>query len=320
MAKKIADTKKMTHEQWLQLRKSSIGGSDSGSVVGMNQYSSQLTLYADKKGLSKEKETSEAMRLGTDLEAYVAERFCEKTGKKVRNDFFMYADDEYDFLTANVDRRIVGENACLECKTMGSFNGYNLEAGEIPAHYFCQCQHYMMVMGFDMVYLAILVLQRGLYVIEVKRNDEFIKSLREAEIAFWKDYIEKDTMPDADGSDASIETLKELFPEAHKGREITIPNLDHMVQEYKAASEMEKHYKERKLSIQGDICKRLGDAEVGLGVQYGISWKNQSRSSWDMDRLMADHPEINFARYKKTSEYRVFRTNQRKPKKAKKEA
>ena len=73
MARKIADTKKMTHEEWVQLRKSSIGGSDSAICVNMNPYSGLITLYADKMGLSSEKETSEAMRLGTDLEAYVAE-------------------------------------------------------------------------------------------------------------------------------------------------------------------------------------------------------------------------------------------------------
>ena len=128
MARKIADTKKMTREEWVNLRKSSIGGSDAASCVNMNSYCSLLTLYAEKKGLSKEKEASEAMRIGTDLEQYVAERFSEKTGKKVRNDNYMYADDDYDFITANIDRKVVGENAGLECKTMGSFAGYNFDA------------------------------------------------------------------------------------------------------------------------------------------------------------------------------------------------
>ena len=80
MPRKIVNTKKISHEEWLELRKKSIGGSDSAVCVGMNQYSSLITLYAEKKDLSKDKETSEAMRLGTDLEAYVAERFCEKEG------------------------------------------------------------------------------------------------------------------------------------------------------------------------------------------------------------------------------------------------
>ena len=315
MPKKIADTKKMTHEEWLALRKSSIGGSDSGACANMNQYSSLISLYADKKGLSTEKQTSEAMRLGTDLEAYVAERFCEKTGKKVRNDFGMYADDEYDFITANIDRKVVGANAGLECKTMGSFNGYNLEGGEIPPHYYCQCQHYMMVMGFDSMYLAILVLQRGLYVNEIKRDDDFIKSLREREIDFWKTYVEQDIMPPADGSDASMDTLKDLYGQkAVKDSEISIPGLDQMVRDFRAASEMEKEWKERKSSIQGRICTILGSNEVGLGTEYGCSWKPQGKTTYDMDAIFAAFPNINFDKFKKTSTYRVFRTKQMKKK------
>ena len=309
MARKIADTKKMTHDEWVSLRKSSIGGSDSAICVNMNPYGSLISLYADKKGLSKEKDASEAMRLGTDLEQYVAERFMEKTGKKVRNDFFMYCDDDFDYLTANIDRRVVGENACLECKTMGSFSGYNLEAGEIPSHYFCQCQHYMMVMGFDMVYLAILVLQRGLYVIEVKRDDDFIKSLREAETGFWAQYIMQDRMPEPDGSDSSLETLRELYPYGYKDTEVIIPGLDRLVTDYKSLKKMADDFSQQAESIKAQICARLGKAESGIGMRYGCSWRNQSKESLDSKRLKAEHPEI-YAQYVKVSEYRVFRTKE----------
>ena len=318
MARKIADTKKMTHDEWVALRKSSIGGSDAAVCVNMNPYSDLLTLYADKKGLSKEKDTSEAMRLGTDLEAYVAERFAEQTGKKVRNDFFMYADDDYDYLTANIDRRIVGENAALECKTMGSFHGYNFENGEIPSHYFCQCQHYMSVMGFDMVYLAILVLQRGLYVIEVKRDDDFIKQLREAETSFWTQYIMQDRMPEADGSDSSLDTLKELYPKGYKDSEITISGLDRMVTDYKSLKAIADDYGKQAERYKAQICQKLGDNEIGLGVQYGVSWKTQSKTSgYDMKKLQEDYPNINIEKYKKVSEYRVFRTKDLTKKKGK---
>lgn len=307
MAKKIADTKTMTHEDWVELRKSSIGGSDAGSCVNVNPYSSLISLYADKKGMSKPIEDNESMRLGRDLEAYVAERFCEKTGKKVRNDFYMYADDEYDFLTANIDRRVVGENAGLECKTMGSFAGYNFENGEVPGHYFCQCQHYMMVMGFDRVYLAVLVLQRGLYVITIERDDDFIKQMRNAEVDFWQNFIQKDVIPAPDGSEASLDTLKQLYPQSHEKTEISIPGLDQMVRDYKAASELCKEYEAKKSAIQGQICAKLGDNEVGIGNDFGCSWKSQSKTSIDTKRLKAERPEI-FAQYSKTSEYRVFRT------------
>ena len=312
MARKIADTKNMTHEEWIELRKSSIGGSDAATTIGMNSYSSLLTLYADKKGLSKEKETSEAMRLGTDLEAYVAERFCEKENKKVRNDFAMYEDDEFDFMTANIDRKVVGENAGLECKTMGSFNGYDLDAGDIPSHYFCQVQHYMMVMGFDHMYLAILVLQRGLYTFKIERDDEFINQLREAEFRFWKDYVEKDHAPEPDGSEAAMDTLKEIYPDAQE-TSIMIPGLDSLVRDYKAYKNMESEYKEKAEKAKGIICARLGSNEEGIGSEFSCTWKNQSRASLDINRLKAEMPDV-YAKYSKVTVSRTFRTRKNKKK------
>ena len=317
MARKIADTKKMTHDQWVQLRKSSIGGSDAAICVNMNPYAGSLSLYADKMGLSKEKETSEAMRLGTDLEQYVAERFMEKTGKKVRNDFAMYADDDYDFLTANIDRKVVGENAGLECKVMGSFHGYNFENGDVPSHYYCQVQHYMMIMGFDMVYLAILVLQRGLYVIEIKRDDDFIKQLREAEIAFWTTYVMQERMPEPDG-ESDFDTLKQLYPREMPSSEIIVSGLDRMVTDYKSVKSIADDYAKQAESIKARICQKLGRNEVGIGVQYGVSWKTQSKTSgYDMARLQADYPNVDINKYKKISEYRVFRTKDLTKKKGK---
>ena len=306
MPRKLVNTKKISHEEWLELRKKSIGGSDSAACVGMNQYSSQISLYAEKKGLSKAKETSEAMRLGTDLEAYVAERFCEKEGKKVINDTFMYMDDEYDFITANVDRKVVGEKAGLECKTMGNAGGYNLEAGEVPSHYYCQCQHYMMVMGYERMYLAILVLQRGLYVIPIERDDDFIKQLREAEIDFWTNYVEPGRIPAPDGSEASLDTLNQLYPAEQKDTEISIYGLDQLVKDYKAFKALKDDYHQKAEQCKAMICAKLGDNEVGVGEHVACSWKTQSRENISPKKLKAAYPDI-YAKLVDTTKYRVFR-------------
>ena len=56
MARKLLNTKEISHEQWLDVRKRSIGGSEAGALLGMNPYASPLTLYLDKKDLSKPRE------------------------------------------------------------------------------------------------------------------------------------------------------------------------------------------------------------------------------------------------------------------------
>lgn len=53
----------------------------------------------------------EAMRQGRDMEDYVARRFSEKTGLKVRRSHQLYRSKEHPFQIADVDRMIVGEDA-----------------------------------------------------------------------------------------------------------------------------------------------------------------------------------------------------------------
>ena len=49
--KVIAKTTELTHDEWLDLRKTGIGGSDAGTILGVNPYSSPYALYATKTGL-----------------------------------------------------------------------------------------------------------------------------------------------------------------------------------------------------------------------------------------------------------------------------
>ena len=82
--KRLVSTIGMSHEDWLKYRKMGIGGSDAGAICGLNPYSSAMQVFYDKTSAVTEEEDKEAMRQGRDLEQYVAERFMEATGLKVR--------------------------------------------------------------------------------------------------------------------------------------------------------------------------------------------------------------------------------------------
>ena len=160
--RKLACTKDMTKEDWLSMRRNGIGGSDAGAIAGMNPYCSAYSVYFDKIGVVPEKEVNEAMRIGTDLEEYVAKRFTEQTGKKVRVCKYMLQSTENPFMIADVDRMLVGENAILECKTTINRDGYTFEGNDFPAYWYCQCLHYLAVTLADRIYLAVLVFAKGL--------------------------------------------------------------------------------------------------------------------------------------------------------------
>jgi predicted phage-related endonuclease len=59
------------------------------------------------------------------------------------------------------------------------------ETGKVPPHHMPQLQHQLFVAGKDLGYYYSFDGSEGL-TIEVKRNPEFIISMMEKEIEFWK--------------------------------------------------------------------------------------------------------------------------------------
>lgn len=155
--KKSINIKNLTREEWLAERQKGIGGSDAAAVAGLNPWKSAAAVYFEKIGEAPaETVTSERLRVGHDLEDYVAKRFAEATGKKIRRNNYMLHQDEHSFILGDIDREIVGENAILECKTT---NSYALKdwKDEPPLHYQIQCMHYMLVTGAEVCYIACLI-------------------------------------------------------------------------------------------------------------------------------------------------------------------
>ena len=198
--------------EWLEQRKQGIGGSDAGAVCGLNPYASPMSVYQDKTSPEIRIQENEAMRQGRDLEDYVAKRFMEATGFKVRRSNVMYKSEEYPFMLADVDRLIVGEDAGLECKTASAFQQDKWKDGAVPPHYLIQCLHYMAVTGKKSWYLAVVILGREFRYVKVDWDEEMIRNLIEVEKDFWMNHVVPRVMPDPDGSRICDEVISRYYP------------------------------------------------------------------------------------------------------------
>ena len=190
----LARTTGMPKQKWLGYHQGSVGGSDAHTVVGLNRFKTVQDLYMDKVGLAPPFVPTEAVWLGVNLEAPVADRFTEETGIAVERRPFIYQHPEHPWMTANIDRAIVGRNAGLEIKTTSTCPP-RIEQGEVPAYYALQCIHYMSVMGADHWYLAVLVIGKGMHVVRLERDEEQIDALIAAEEQFWTDSVVKRIPP-----------------------------------------------------------------------------------------------------------------------------
>lgn len=274
---KLTATKNLPREEWLKWRKMGIGGSDAGAVCGLNPYRTALEVYLDKTSDSLETSDSEAMRQGREFEDYVAGRFMEATGKKVRRANFMYYDEKNPFMLADVDRMVAGENAGLECKTASPYLAERWKDGKIPLSYQIQCHHYMYVCGADAWYIAVLIYGREFKFQRIERDERIQSDLIQIEKDFWENHVLKHKMPDPDGSKLADSVLAEYFKDS---REISIP-------------------------LSGFDRKLARREELAENDRYRVSWKQVDSSRLDEKRLKEERPEI-YEQYKKTIKSRRF--------------
>lgn len=297
-------TVNMPHEEWLLRRMGSIGGSDASAIIGLNPYMSAYTLWAMKRGKISPPAENEAMRLGHDLEEYVAKRFTEKTGKRVRRRNAIIYNSEYPFAHANIDRQVIGEDAGLECKTTSVLNLRRFKNGEYPATYYVQCQHYMMVTGLKKFYLAVLILGRDFLIFEIERDEDEIAALADAERCFWE-HVEQDTAPATDGTQSTADTLDALYPGGGDSIDLT-PCLDAIYDAERARMDRDEA-DDRLKAAQAIIKQYMGDAERGTADDRCVTWKTQSRRTFDAKAFAAAYPGIDLDPFYRESTSRIFK-------------
>lgn len=296
----------MERSEWLAERRKSIGGSDAAAIVGLNDYASPYSVWADKTGRLPEKEDTESMRQGRDLEQYVADRWMEATGKKCRRRTQILRNRDYPFAHANVDRWVVGEKAGLECKTTRSLNLKQFQNGEFPDHYYVQCVHYMAVTGAERWYLAVLVLGTGFYTYTIERDEDEIAALMDTEWRFWT-YVEKDTPPPTDGTEATADALKAIYKGGDTKGDVDLFGLKDALDRYTAAKQSIKELELAARTAENEIKEYMGDSEVGRCGQILVTWKRQTRKNFNKLLFEAAHPEIDLSRYYKNSISRPFK-------------
>lgn len=300
--KRLVDTTKITHEEWLKYRKMGITGTDASCICGLNPYKSAMQVFIDKTTDTIEDFDNESMRQGRDLESYVADRFCELMGKKVRRLNAICMSDEHPFMLADFDRVIVGERAGLECKTVSAYAAHHWDNGKIPLHYQLQIQHYLGVSGYDAWYIAALILGKEFIVHKIERDEELIQNLITIEKRFWEQNVLAGVMPEPDGSKQAGELLAKYYP-SEKGKKALLS--DKFSLQLKRREELVnliKKMETEKKTIEQSLVKYLGEnaSTEAENSDFYVKWISYASSRIDTDRLKREAPEI-YERFKKTS-------------------
>lgn len=304
-AQVLVSTANMSHEEWLQWRRRGIGGSDAAAIAGLSPWKSSVAVWLEKTGQVEPPEPGEEAYWGTVLEDVVAREFSLRTGLKVRRRNAILQHQQYEWMIANIDREVVGVREGLECKTTSAFNAGEWKNDEIPAPYIVQCQHYMAVTGYSAWWIAVLIGGNKFVYKRIERDDELIEQLIELEKDFWENHVMKNVPPEMDGSAASTELVKKMYPEA-KLPEIDLPSeAKTLIEALEQVNSEIKELETRKNEYENRLKAMLGEHEAGRVGDRLVTWKNITSNRFDSKRFEKEHPEL-YKQYLKQTTYRKF--------------
>ena len=170
LAKDLAIVEVGDGEQWGIDRNDGIGGSEAGSVLGLNKYHTALDLLQEKVTRTPLREFTEAQQLRLDVghaqEALVLKTFArrelglayttslgdlERTDALAHLGSWVFVNPRYQFAFAHVDGlyRLGDEIGIVDAKT-----SFRDPWTEVPEYYVAQLAHYNAVLGGNVGYIA----------------------------------------------------------------------------------------------------------------------------------------------------------------------
>ncbi|MGD7195326.1 lambda-exonuclease family protein [Ralstonia pseudosolanacearum] len=300
-ALRLVQTKDLPREDWLQIRRTGIGGSDAAAAVGLNPFKSQLELWLEKTGRDSElprpdpHDTREHVYWGVLLEGIVAAAYTQQTGRRVRKVNAVLRHPEVPFMLANLDREVIGapDVHILECKTAGAHGARHWQDG-VPEYVQLQVQHQLAVTGKQAADVAVLLCGQQLAVHRIERDNELIARLIQLEAEFWH-YVESDTPPPGDGSESADRALRCLYPRDSGGtvdfsddRQLSATFADLV-----AVREQIETLEVAAAKLKQTIQYAMGDASRALFDTGEVTFKrSKDGTTTDLERLLADHPEL----------------------------
>lgn len=173
----------MNYEEFVASRKNYLGASDAPSVMGVSPWTTQYQLWEDKLGLSAPKEDNYHMKRGRELEPVARDAYMMETGHVVEPKMVIHPDIPY--MMANFDGISEDHKIAVEIKCPGEKDHLLAKEGMVPEKYMPQLQHQLAVIGVNQLHYF-SYRDGDTVLIEVGRDESYIKKLIVEERKFWK--------------------------------------------------------------------------------------------------------------------------------------
>ena len=306
----VADLSAITVEQWHELRRQGIGGSDAAAVLGISPFKTSRDLYYEKLGIEPEAPNDGnwvQLEVGHLLEDLTMRIFGKKTGFPICPAKKMYRHSEHDFMLANPDAFTRDQDgpAIVEIKTTNYFakdNWWHDGKEIVPPYYEAQGRQYMAVLNMNRVYYCCLYGNSfdDVIIRRIDRDMDYEAELIFHEQNFWNNHVlAKVPPPYTESGDLVLESVRRHVGSANPA--MPVISLDEgyavdmetylMLQAEK--SEWNRRVKEtenRMKQIQARIADRMGKSCIAYWsdgeTAYKISYKPSTRETISKNNLL----------------------------------
>ena len=189
-------------KEWHEFRKTGIGGSDAGAILGKSRFKSNVEVWEEKTGKRQPEDISEeaVVKYGKAAEEYLIKIFeldypeyeVETNKNVVYKRGFMFASLDAE-LTDSEGRRGILEIKTNEIHAAGGLQKWDKQ---VPENYYVQIIHYLIVTGFDFAILKVQIKGTGANgeIEHITRHYKFfrkeimsdIRYVYEQEYKFWE--------------------------------------------------------------------------------------------------------------------------------------
>ena len=252
-----------------EARSNIIGGSDAGTIAGLNPFKKPVELYLEKKMIVESKNIGLPGEVGNALEPVILAKYQEVSGISVIADDAIHVHPEYEWCVAHLDgiSKGIAEQRGIECKSVISPATMPLwsknEDDGIPDYVLAQVQHYMAVTGLKVFDVAVLLGNSDFRIYTIVRNDDFIEQLMKRELDFWNKLQDPHAEFENDNSEAWEKYLKLRFPQ-DSGQIIEVAQTESIYSDISELWQIKKREKEVKAELQkvkNVIMAFMGDAK-----------------------------------------------------------
>ena len=297
--------------------------SQTGNLFGCG-YGTNLDVYERYKGTQGEREISEeakkSMEFGTWFEDAVARYFAERQGWKIRKcGETAYWSDDMPYFICHPDRLVVGRDqkgrrVALEIKCVSPYaEGWGEDGTpEIPDVYYFQVQSYFACdVPCDVVYVVCMKGNR-ITSHEISKDPLTVQAIRQR-VKESKAAFDRNEVPEPENYDEAFRFYSSRVKKDADGvgaNDEVLGLYDQLIQIHSDQDRL----KAEEEGIKQDLMERLGDSPAfvtsdGKRLKSIVWWSDTKRSTLDVDRLKAEHPEIDYNDYMKTTDIRSFRVS-----------